>query len=861
MIKRIISIIIVTVFINLNTNAQISKKDLCTDEYRQWHNIGIGGVSHKGDRIFFYLSSVHNPDTLIIAPLGKGNYRKITEGKKGYFLDFQNLLLYQKDKQLVIENNSNDVVKTYNSIEDRLIINKGRFLLLSTKPLYYNEEKTITVVDTKGFKELSINNVLTLSVDHSGEKVVFAIQDGESQIITVLELNNWNEQSVQLLSSGVIENINWSNDDRSVIIQQTTSLYLIPDVSRLSLINFFDLKDPMNKASLEISMSNENFPKLSDKKDQIFFLVKQLSFDDKDTTKVEMWQANDKRLFPYKQKSISKTRLYRSLSMLASLDLKTNELKIISKPSESEFIIDPNGRYGIILDKEKYIPAYKYGNHFLDIRITDLQNNKDLLLEQKIPTGSHQIMFTPDGNSVLYRKSGSWLLYNLVRDTTYNLNKDIPNQITQCSNCYSGIAVSKNKPIFYIFDHNDLWSVDIRDFSTKRLSAVNNKGIEFQFARSVYGYLKVNKILEVDSESGIYIQANNKKTGESGYYKWTEKAGLEEIVYKSHKVDFLHVCPESNGYIYRQQNFDLSPEIVWKSKKNRQEKVIASSNAQQKKYNWGRSEMVYYKSESGRELNSALFYPADYKEGKKNPLLIAIYEDKTYAINEYQNPGINRFIDLNPTDYTLNGYFVLFPNLTPRQLGNPGHSMIENLQAAVNYMKSTNMIDASKIGLYGHSFGGYEALFAATQMTDFATIVAGAGISDLVSDYFSHRELLLGPNFYRVEQDQMGMKRTYYEIPELYIANSPIHHAHKITAPILLWTGKNDTNVDWSQSVEFYLAMLRLGKLCTLLVYPDENHVLADSDNLTDLDTRLKEWFAYYLKGEKPSKLFKSYLE
>jgi dienelactone hydrolase len=862
--KEKLVLIFVTLFFNIYANAQPDLKKLQPDEYKQWHNLGIGEVSLKANRLFYYLFSDYALDTLVISPLGKGATRKIPGGKQASFLAFQDRLLYEIEDSLVIENGNGDELKVYRPVKGLQILQDGRFLLLSPEPFYKAGEKDITIVNMEDFSEKSIKGVLTLSVDHKEKMIAFGTRNEGYMAINIFELNNWQEHVARLLNRGVYANLQWSTDDRSLVFLQIPhepdktdlTLCYIPDVSTPEILNNFNLSEILNTDALEVSTYSRDFPMVSEDKKRIILMVKQAAETMCDSTDVEVWGANATRLYPYRNRNVPEI-----LSKLASLDLATKKLKVLTSPTESEPIIASNGRYVINIDKSGYLPAYKYGNHYADIRISDLQQNKDLLIEEKLSVYP-LIMFTPDGNSVLYCKKGAWWLFDLETKSAHNISRKIPNQLTQSLNCYSGISVSNNRTFFFIFDQHDLWSVNVNDLSTKRLTNGKEKGIEFKFARSFYGDHNMNELLEVDTEEGIFLQAWNRSTGETGYYKWTEKSGLEEIVYKDYKIDFLHVLPQSKGYVYSQEDFNLSPEIVWKSAKTRQETIIGKSNLQQQYYQWGKSEMVHYKIKSGYrmydlELNAALFYPADYQEGKKYPLIVSIYEDNTYKLHEYQRPGVDRFIDFNQTDYTLNGYFVICPKLTPRQQGNPGHSMIKNLRAAVDYMKGTGMIDTSRIGLYGHSFGGYEALFAATQMQDFAAIVAGAGITDLVSDYFSHRNLLLGPNFERTEQDQMGMQNTFYEVPELYLANSPIHYADRITAPILLWTGKNDNNVDWSQSVEFYLAMLRLGKPCTLLVYPKEDHVLDKPENLLDLDTRLKEWFGHHLKGEEEKEWMK----
>ena len=75
----------------------------------------------------------------------------------------------------------------------------------------------------------------------------------------------------------------------------------------------------------------------------------------------------------------------------------------------------------------------------------------------------------------------------------------------------------------------------------------------------------------------------------------------------------------------------------------------------------------------------------------------------------------------------------------------------------------------------------------------------------------------------------------------------------RLKIPLLLWSGKEDTQVDWHQSVSYYLALRRLEKKATLLLYPKEGHTLLDPTHQKDLTERVLQWFGYYLKGEPPA--------
>lgn len=78
-----------------------------------------------------------------------------------------------------------------------------------------------------------------------------------------------------------------------------------------------------------------------------------------------------------------------------------------------------------------------------------------------------------------------------------------------------------------------------------------------------------------------------------------------------------------------------------------------------------------------------------------------------------------------------------------------------------------------------------------------------------------------------------------------------MYNADKVQAPILLWTGDRDQNIDWEQTMEYFLSLKRSGKNAVAIFYPNESHGLQKTQNLLDLYTKVENWFDYFLKDKK----------
>ncbi|MDG2282214.1 MAG: prolyl oligopeptidase family serine peptidase, partial [Longimicrobiales bacterium] len=159
-------------------------------------------------------------------------------------------------------------------------------------------------------------------------------------------------------------------------------------------------------------------------------------------------------------------------------------------------------------------------------------------------------------------------------------------------------------------------------------------------------------------------------------------------------------------------------------------------------------------------------------------------------------------------------------------------------------------VDEEKLGLIGHSWGGYQTTYFVTQDDMFASAVAGAPLTNLMSMYLSFYWNSGGTDARIFEISQGRMQVPWWEDWDSYEANSPLHNIQDMETPLLMMFGTNDGAVEYNQGVEFYNAARRLGKQMVMLSYDGENHGLAGEPNQLDYQRRIMQWFGHYLKGE-----------
>jgi dipeptidyl aminopeptidase/acylaminoacyl peptidase len=341
----------------------------------------------------------------------------------------------------------------------------------------------------------------------------------------------------------------------------------------------------------------------------------------------------------------------------------------------------------------------------------------------------------------------------------------------------------------------------------------------------------------------IVLSLVDEKTLDEGYGFYSKGKGILNLTMKNMKMNLLQKTPDNSYLLIMESSFETAPEVI-RLNSNGSQTLICRTNLQQEKFYWGKSELRHFSTEDGDVQKSALFYPANYVAGRKYPLIVYIYERMSGELNTYVKPSSQNRLGFNATNYTTDGYFVLYPDIK-YELNAPGASALKCVMAAVDDVVATEMIDPEKIGLVGHSFGGYETAYIISHCDRFRVAVAGAPITDLQGWYLSW-DGYQKSNIWRFENQQFRLQSPFYSME--FLENSPILNIQDINTPVLIWTASTDKQVDWTNSLKLYTGLWRLGKQSTLLIYPDDEHILLNPNHQQDLTLRMREWLAKYLK-------------
>lgn len=266
----------------------------------------------------------------------------------------------------------------------------------------------------------------------------------------------------------------------------------------------------------------------------------------------------------------------------------------------------------------------------------------------------------------------------------------------------------------------------------------------------------------------------------------------------------------------------------------------------------GRQEKISYKARDGLRIDGTLIYPVDYQEGTRYPLICYIHGGPESSV---QNGWVTRY-SMWGQMAAGQGYFVFMPNYRASSGRGVEFAKADHMDLAdeefndvldgIDYLVKEGMVDRSKVGIGGGSYGGYFSAWAATKHSEhFAASVVFVGISNQISK----RNCTDIP----YEDYHVHWRIWTHENPELVYDRSPVKYAKGSTTPTLILHGKEDTRVIPTQSLELYRQLKLHGDAPVRLVwYPEEGHGNRNNPAQLDYALRTLDWFDYYLKSDKP---------
>ena len=564
--------------------------------------------------------------------------------------------------------------------------------------------------------------------------------------------------------------------------------------------------------------------------------------EDDEPSTVQIWHARDVDIYPEQE---VQQRMDREDNFLSAWHLDADRFVQLGTELTEDIRIIEGDRHAVGSDQTPYETERMFGPVFRDVYLIDIATGEATPVKEKL-----QYTYGPSsgGRYLLYLVDDHYWAYDLRSGRHTNITEGIETSFVDLEDDHTveqkppfGIAGwTEDDRSVLINDEWDVWEIRPDGSRATRLTdgaddRVRHRRMRLDFDEEF-----------IDTSQPQYFSIYGDGSKDYGYGR-LHRGRFERLLWENANVGRLAKAKEAEVYVYVVQDFDDSPDYFVAGPDLRNGRQVTETNPFQTDYLWGRSELVEYQNTWGEDLQGALFYPADWEPGKQYPMIVYIYEIRSPSVHTYTVPS-NRSA-YNTTVWTSQGYFVLQPDIVYRDR-NPGLSAVEAIVPAVETVLATGMVDPDRIGLTGHSWGGYQTAFVVTQTDMFAAAVAGAPLTNLVSMYLSVYWNTGSTDARIFEISQGRMEVPFWEDIDAYVANSPVFHVENLNTPLLVAHGDEDGAVDFNQGVEYYNAARRAGKEFVLLVYEGENHGNREKANQIDYHTRINEWFGHYLKGD-----------
>lgn len=335
------------------------------------------------------------------------------------------------------------------------------------------------------------------------------------------------------------------------------------------------------------------------------------------------------------------------------------------------------------------------------------------------------------------------------------------------------------------------------------------------------GKFEVTQVLGVDEEKGVVYYMSTEESPYERHLYATQLDGKKTKKVTSRKGNNSVNFSTGFKYFINTNSTFMQPDYITLCDGSGKEIRVMEDNAALQKdvdqLDIAAPQFMQIPGADGNGLNAYMIKPKNFDASKKYPVLMTVYG----------GPGSQEVIDgfdgFNMMWHQMlaqNGYIIVcvdnrgtgargrdFRQVTYGQLGK---FETDDQIAAAQWLGKQTYIDASRIGIWGWSYGGYMAGLCITRGADvFKTAISVAPVTNW--KYYD--------NIYT--ERYMGTLETN---PTGFDANAPMAYADMLKGNYLLVHGTGDDNVHFQNSVEWINALVRNNKQFDLMVYPDRNH-------------------------------------
>ena len=429
----------------------------------------------------------------------------------------------------------------------------------------------------------------------------------------------------------------------------------------------------------------------------LYFLKLWTNKEKQDTSAVDIWYGNDNRL---------EEKFYPPVDELTYVWEPCNHfIRQVGTDRLQVSISTGNNRYFLSFDPNS-LQDYRTENSPLQLYVYDLKENSYSLLDTIAP----EFYLSGNGDYGLSPARGGWNLYHFPSGTKKLIEgKDLCSPWFTTDN--QGVIFEGAGAVWH-YEIKTATLIPLVTFKEYQTSIANGQWKGFSTGKSAFARQQVN--LSEPLVISLYDAENNK----TGYYLWYK--GKTQIILSptAKYVRSLNYNQTFTCFSWLEEDYNLPPRLVYKQMgkwgEKEKETVVYQSNKQDTAILSLKREIISYTNSDSIPLKGILYYPLGYDPSEKYPMVVHIYEKQNQQANQYPYPSYYDGLGFNIRLLLDKRYFVYLPDIIIQGKAGPGLDAQDCVNHSLDAVAHHLLIDKGRIGLIGHSFGGYETDYIAT---------------------------------------------------------------------------------------------------------------------------------------------------
>ncbi len=570
--------------------------------------------------------------------------------------------------------------------------------------------------------------------------------------------------------------------------------------------------------------------------------------DNEDQAKFDLWHWND----PYPQPQQKKMeKQVRDNTWECVYFVDSQKFVKLADESVPDLTLSRNGKIAFAENAWPYAKKVSYDAPYQDVYVIDPQTGNRTIVKKELYADYGGANLSPNGKYVYWFADKDWRVYDIKTRATQNITGalkvnfeqedwDTPNPPRP----YGVAGWTNDDKSILVYDQYDIWEINP--------DGTNAHTITEDFGRKnnlSFRYVRLDpEETTINGNKPLLFRTQNEETMASGFYRDAVMGTNppQQLLFMNKSFGrSIDKAKHADRLIFTRSSFDEFPDLWVSDLDFKNPKKITDLGKQTKPFIWGRAELRSFFSSDGKPLKGILIKPENFNPKQKYPMLVNIYETMHEGLHRFSHPSPGTSV--NPSYYVSNGYVMWLPDIE-YDTGYPGRDALKCVLPGIQMLINEGFIDQKRIGIQGHSWGGYQIAYMITQTNIFAAAEAGAPVSNMISAYGGIRWESGMVRQFQYERTQSRLGATLWEAPMRFIENSPIFWADKVQTPLLMIHNDDDGAVPWYQGIEYIMALRRLDKEAYMFNYNGEEHGLRKRVNQEDWTVRMQEFFDHHLK-------------